>query len=126
MNLTEHFLSEKRPVFIGGRRYLLCRVCNQIKSIEDFWTYGGPFSVNVGECTVCLELPDRVSRSSYLRTRLRAKALSEALYKHKDNRDLVRSMSHYLKYPLSNISEDIVDLLAIVEAEMRYKCHIKI
>lgn len=38
-----------------NRRWIRCRECGCVDTIDKFWTYGGKDSVNLGECYDCLK-----------------------------------------------------------------------
>lgn len=114
MDLIRELNQQISPVYLGGERYVLCRVCHLPKLTTECWIYGGAGQMNVGECYDCQRKANRLERADELRLKLNAKRITDALSGHEGNVNLIHSLAHYLKLTPQQISDGLVALEYIV------------
>jgi len=53
---------EKAVIDSRGKRWIQCKYCQKVSTVEHFSSYGGRGKINLGVCYNCLELERRLSQ----------------------------------------------------------------
>lgn len=55
-DVKDTFVQQKEQIWDRyGNRWVKCRICGKIKTVDEFWEYGGPDRMNLGRCYECVK-----------------------------------------------------------------------